>query len=80
MEKPVCVQIKTAKALQQFHSDTSPQTVLAVAENAQFWPEIIAAKAAIDRGDIGVVLTARAKAWESALGEWSVDYAVGVSR
>ena len=57
--------------------EVAPECVLAVAENAQFWPEVLAAKAAIDRGEIGQVLSARAKAWESATGEWAGDYAEG---
>lgn len=56
----------------------APDRVLAVAENAQFWPEVLAAKASLDRGDIGELLTVRVKAWESATGEWAIDYAEGV--
>ena len=38
---------------------------------------MLAAKACLDSGEIGDVLTVRAKAWESATGEWAVDYAEG---
>jgi hypothetical protein len=31
----------------------------------------------IESGAIGELLTARAKAWESAMGEWAVDYQPG---
>lgn len=60
-------------------SQVSPKCVLAIAENAQYWPEVLATKASLDRGDIGELLTVRVKAWESATGEWAVDYAEGVS-
>lgn len=51
--------------------------VLSVAENAQFWPEVLAAAKAIEDGAIGEFLTVRAKYWESAVGEWAVDYKKG---
>ena len=80
LEKPVTVTIAAARRLQALHQDTCPDKVFAVAENAQFWPEIQAAKASIDRGDIGVVIAARAKYYESAAGEWAVDYQPGTWR
>ena len=52
--------------------DASPRTYFSV-------QQVLAAKASIENGDIGELLTARAKAWESAAGEWAVDYVEGVS-
>ena len=52
--------------------DASPRTYISV-------QQVLAAKASIENGDIGELLTARAKAWESAAGEWAVDYVEGVS-
>ena len=51
-----------------------------VAEQAQYWPEILAAQQVIADGGIGEVLTARAKFWESAAGEWGGDYVEGTWR
>lgn len=41
---------------------------------------VLAAKACIEAGIIGEVLTARAKYWESAGGEWACDYLPGTWR
>ena len=43
-----------------------------VAENAQYWPEIVETARLLEEGAIGEVLSARAKFWESAMGEWCV--------
>jgi predicted dehydrogenase len=80
LEKPVTVSVEAAERLAASHRELAPERVFAVAENAQFWPEILQAREAIVRGAIGHVLTARAKAWESAAGEWAVDYAPGTWR
>ena len=80
LEKPVAVSVEAARRLQSLHRDACPDKVFAVAENAQYWPEVQAAKASIERGDIGDVLTARAKYYESAAGEWAADYAPGTWR
>ena len=47
-----------------------------VAENAQYWREVVEAKRLIDSGALGEVLAVRAKFWESAdpaLCEWAAD-------
>lgn len=67
-----------------YHTEDPPKAlqcpskiVFAVAENAQFWPEVVEAKNLMQGGVIGEVLCARAKFWESAMGEWAVDYLPG---
>lgn len=40
--------------------------ILMVAENAQYWREVVEAKRLIDSGALGEVLAVRAKFWESA--------------
>lgn len=77
LEKPVTAHPDAALRLAALSRAVAPTCVLAVAENSQFWPEVLAAKASIDNGDIGELLTVRAKAWESAVGEWAGDYAEG---
>ena len=50
--------------------------ILMVAENAQYWREVVEAKRLIDSGALGEVLAVRAKFWESAdpaLCEWAAD-------
>ena len=69
-----------ARRLDAAHRELAPQCVLAVAENAQFWPEVLAARECVRRGGIGELLTVRAKFWESAHGEWAGDYAPGTWR
>ena len=77
LEKPVTTEPEAAERVDRFHREHAPECVLAVAENAQFWPEILAAKRCVESGEIGELLSVRAKAWESAAGEWAVDYAPG---
>lgn len=63
LEKPMAPTLEGAqrildaavKARQQF-----PNLVFMVAENAQYWPEIVLAKELIDEGRIGEIITARA--------------------
>ena len=43
----------------------------------QYWPEITETAKLLQAGAIGDILTARAKFWESAMGEWAVDYLPG---
>ena len=55
--------------------------LLMVAENAQHWPEVVAAAAAVRAGRLGKrLLFAHANCWESALGEWADDYKAGTWR
>lgn len=80
LEKPIAVTTKAAERLIALHKDVAGDQVFAAAENARFWPEVLEAKACIDRGGIGEVITARAKYWESAGGEWACDYMPGTWR
>jgi predicted dehydrogenase len=45
-------------------------TVFMVAENAQYWPEVLTVRALIDDGAIGEVVTARAATFFPALGDF----------
>ena len=77
LEKPVTVTPAAAERIASFHQTAAKSRVVAVAENAQFWPEVLAAHACLQRGDIGELLSVHAKFWESATGEWAGDYAEG---
>ena len=77
LEKPVTVTPEAAERLAAFHAASAPSRVFAVAENAQFWPEVLAALASLRRGDIGELLSVHGKFWESATGEWAGDYVEG---
>jgi predicted dehydrogenase len=68
LEKPIAVSVGACQRLLAAHAQHCPDKVFMVAENAQYWPEIVHAQALIQDGAIGEVLTARAKAWESAMG------------
>jgi predicted dehydrogenase len=45
-------------------------TVFMVAENAQYWPEVLTVRALLDEGAIGAVVTARAATFFPALGDF----------
>ena len=77
LEKPIAVTVAAAARLVAAHKELCPEKVFMVAENAQYWPEIVEAQKLVEAGAIGEVLTARAKAWESAMGEWATDYLPG---
>jgi len=51
-----------------------------IAENTQYWPEILQAKKLINENKIGDVLNIYARNWESAMGPWSDDYKPGAWR
>ncbi|CAK9041234.1 unnamed protein product [Durusdinium trenchii] len=73
LEKPISVCIASGQRILQ---SQGPEKVLAVAENAQYWREVVEAQRLIQSGAIGDVLTVRAKFWESAhpaLNEWAAD-------
>ena len=87
LEKPIAVTSSAAQrivacaaeaAARQAEVDgRSHVPVFAVAENAQYWPEIVEVGRLLEEGAVGTVLTAYAKFWESAMGEWAVDYLPG---
>ena len=77
LEKPVTVTPEAAERLAIVHSQKAADCVLAIAENAQYWPEVLAALDSLKRGEIGEILSVHAKFWESATGEWAGDYAEG---
>lgn len=77
LEKPITVTSAAGERLIATHQQYCPDKVFMVAENAQYWPEITATAKLLAEGAIGDVLSARAKYWESAMGEWAVDYLPG---
>ncbi|MCU1466202.1 MAG: hypothetical protein JWM72_2130 [Actinomycetia bacterium] len=48
----------------------SSQRVFMVAENAQYWPEVVTVRALVEEGAIGEVVTARAATFFPALGDF----------
>lgn len=78
LEKPIALNLASAKRIIAAKQNLIPNRVLMLAENAAYWAEVVAAKKAVDEGRIGTLLTARAKFWESCsplLNEWAVNYA-----
>ena len=70
LEKPIAVTLAASRRLIAAHKAHCPDKVFMVAENAQYWPEIVETARLLEEGAIGEVLSARAKFWESAMGEW----------
>eukprot|EP00434_Breviolum_minutum_P022139 symbB.v1.2.019545.t1/scaffold1575.1/size110922/6 len=73
LEKPISVCIASGERILQAHP---PDKVLMVAENAQYWHEVMKAQQLIRSGVLGDLLSVRAKFWESAhpaLNEWAAD-------
>ena len=58
LEKPMAPTLDACDRILRVASQTD--TVFMVAENAQYWPEIVQAKLLIDAGAIGEIITARA--------------------
>lgn len=58
LEKPIATSLDAAERIIDVARKAG--TVFMVAENAQYWPEIVCAKKLIDTGAIGEVITARA--------------------
>lgn len=77
LEKPIAVSSAAGERLIALHQEYCPEKVFMVAENAQYWPEIVETAKLLADGAIGEILGARAKFWESAMGEWAVDYLPG---
>jgi predicted dehydrogenase len=73
LEPPLSRSLKAADALLRVASDArrASGAVFMVAESAQYWPEVVAAAAAIRSGRIGQVLSASARCWEAASGSGS---------
>jgi len=73
MEKPVSNSVASAERLVAAQAEG---LVLMVAENSQYWREVVEAQRLIAEGAIGEVLTARAKFWESGhpkLNDWAAQ-------
>jgi predicted dehydrogenase len=66
LEKPIAVSPASADRLVAAGAALPAGQVLMVAENSQYWPEVVEALGLIESGAIGEVCTARAKYWESA--------------
>lgn len=58
LEKPMALELETCERI--LAAARASGRVLMVAENAQYWPEVVTAKRLIDQGAIGEVVTARA--------------------
>ena len=78
LEKPMATTLDACARI--LAAAKSAGTVFMVAENAQYWPQIIRAKELIDAGAIGEVLTARAafvsrydEQWFSGDSPWRLD-------
>lgn len=74
LEKPIAVTLASAERIIAAGRQHAPDRVLMIAENSQYWHEVVRAKQIIDQGAIGEILTVRAKFWESghpALNEWA---------
>lgn len=73
LEKPISVCIASGERILQAQP---PEKVLMVAENAQYWREVLLVQRLIHQGQLGDLLSVRAKCWESAhpaLNEWAAD-------
>jgi UDP-N-acetyl-2-amino-2-deoxyglucuronate dehydrogenase len=68
LEKPLAPTIDACDRL--LATARTAGTVFMVAENAQYWPEVRTARALIDDGAIGEVVTARAATFFPALGDF----------
>lgn len=92
LEKPIAVTIASGERILAAHEEAREAAggsgggpVLMVAENSQYWHEVVAARRAVEAGRIGRVVAARAKFWESAhpsLNEWAAAgcYAEGAAQ
>jgi len=63
LEKPMAMTLESTErilAAAKAAQEKQPKLVFMVAENAQYWPEIVLAKELIDEGRIGEVIRARA--------------------
>lgn len=58
MEKPMAPTIDACERILAAAAETN--VVFMIAENSQYWPEVVAAKRLIDEGAIGDIITARA--------------------
>jgi len=76
LEKPVSVTVASGERIVAAQQKYAPRSVLMVAENSQYWHEVVVAKRMIDAGAIGDIVAVRTKFWESghpALNEWAAD-------
>ena len=82
LEKPIAAKLSAAKRIQARYNAAAAAhgAVLMVAENAQFWPEVVETLRVINAGRVGEVLSVHAKCWESAAGAWADDYKAGTWR
>jgi UDP-N-acetyl-2-amino-2-deoxyglucuronate dehydrogenase len=80
LEKPIA--LDTASANRILAAARAAGTVFMVAENAQYWKEILVVQRCIQERRFGDVVTVRAKCWESTAdeNEWQGDYAPGLWR
>ena len=60
LEKPIAPDVAAAERIFRAARSAGTDTVFMVAEQAQYWPDVIRARELIDAGEIGEVITARA--------------------
>ncbi len=65
LEKPMALDVAACERI--LAAARASNRVLMVAENAQYWPEVVIAKRLIDEGAIGEVITARASSFATLM-------------
>lgn len=78
LEKPISTTVASSKRI--IAGALRANRLLLVAENAQYWKEILTVRDILQSGRLGKVISARAKCWESTMGTWSTDYVAGAWR
>jgi predicted dehydrogenase len=80
LEKPIALDPDSAQRI--LSAARASKTVFMVAENAQYWKEILVVKKCIDDGRFGHIVSVRARCLETIVNqnEWQGDYAPGLWR
>ncbi|HUI48847.1 MAG TPA: Gfo/Idh/MocA family oxidoreductase, partial [Acidimicrobiia bacterium] len=68
LEKPLAPTVEACDRILQAAAEVG--TVFMVAENAQYWPEVLTVRRLLDDGAIGDIVTARAATFFPALGDF----------
>ena len=80
LEKPIALNVASAERI--LAAAAEAKTVFMVAENAQYWKEILVVHRCLQAETYGKVVSVRAKCWETIVNqnEWQGDYAPGLWR